>query len=179
MRQLALLVLLAACAPSDPSSPTPGEQDAGGIPGAPTTVDQLYKSGTRIQARTLKTADGAEFFEGWYDAERGEPCSFASSRDGKRRCMPAGAPAQAFADASCTRPVGVTFDCQPPEYVSLVELQSCGGPAKITLFESMGGYDGEVWAKSSSGCVASVRAPTLRYWLAGNEVPASSFEPTL
>lgn len=71
---------------------------------------RLYKSGTRIKAKVLKTADGAQAFMGWYDTELEMDCSFSPffrAEDGKIRCIPSVYPnaTSLFADSVCSKPL--------------------------------------------------------------------------
>jgi hypothetical protein len=69
---------------------------------------RLFKSGSRIKAKVLKTADGAQAFLGWYDTELDMDCQFSSyykAEDGKIRCIPSVYPSATniYADPECTK----------------------------------------------------------------------------
>lgn len=64
----------------------------------------LYKSGSRIKARVLRTADGAQAFVGWRDTQFDVNCIFAQAADLTTRCLPFGDAwvGAYFSDSSCS-----------------------------------------------------------------------------
>lgn len=93
-----------------------GRQDSVSLPDVATQPDpgntsnelRLYKSGSRIKAKVLKTADGAQGFAGWYDVELETDCYFRTTKDGKTRATPASAmyfveTPDYYSDSNCTK----------------------------------------------------------------------------
>jgi hypothetical protein len=114
--------------------------------GAPAQLP-AWKSGTRLRARLLKVADGAEaIVQGVFDKELGSGCGFVKADDGAMRCMPT-AVVPYYADAECKMPiVPMATGCAPETHVSrIADCQSSGfrvgakvTPAKTFAF-NLGG----------------------------------------
>lgn len=140
----------------------------------------LYQSGSRIKMKVLRTPDGAKTFQGNYDSQRGEDCSFTyPTADGVMRCLPSIATLSYFSDAACTVPIALTFACsQPPPYVATL-TQSCTnlfvyGPIHAAVPVSPTTYYG----KSGTACV-SLGTPSAQFaffGISGPEIPPTSFQ---
>lgn len=187
-----LVSIVAAC--SSPSSSSPasdsgpgggGGSDAGSGSGSSSGSDTMEqnRSGTRIKMQVLTTPDGAKQFQGWFDTQRNEPCSFAQSADGVTRCIPAVAASTLFADANCSTPA------------ALLLAPSTGCTSYITTSQSLSTtcpqmvHDGpifpatvvspmpKVFTKSGSLCVEStVSSAFVIAVVSGPEIPPSSFQ---
>lgn len=88
---------------SGPKSPVPNAM-----------ADEWYAPGSRLKIRYLEWSDGARQFAGWYDSERKEECTRASTPDGGTRCLPlsdsgsfAGSFAGRFSDPECTSRIAI------------------------------------------------------------------------
>lgn len=112
-----LSVLCIHCSINDAaniSPPASGRPDPGKpAPGTPTgEVSSNSVGGTRLKARYLRTADGAEFAQGIFDTKLGTACAPGIAADGRVRCLPSerylmNDPELHFADPSCqSAPLG-------------------------------------------------------------------------
>jgi len=120
-------VILAGCDtgeyfPGDESAGNDsGWQDSVSLPDVATQSDlgnttnelRLYKSGSRIKAKVLKTADGSQAFMGWYDTQLETDCvasPYYQTEDGKIRYIPSHNVSvsfnqQLFADSTCSKEI--------------------------------------------------------------------------
>lgn len=140
------------------------DQDTGSD--ASTNELRLYKSGSRIKAKVLKTSDGAQSFLGWYDTELSTDCIFWYStykaEDGKNRCLPRSAVVSSsnyYTDSNCSKPLwyaSVSETCAyGTEWISLNNgnaADKCTYP--LTVFQNPHQYSGSVlYSKETTGCV--------------------------
>ena len=106
-----------------------GNGGSGGDGGTPDTgQEELYDSGSRLQAVVEDGGEGAERLVHFYDNELDQSCSFAEDTDEAVRCLPAFVlPAVQYDDANCTNPVAVVSQCGPaiPQHVSAHVENEC------------------------------------------------------
>lgn len=137
--------------------------------------------GSRLKPRYRLGDDGAkEFLAGsWWDAQRGEECSFGPAADGKIRCLPAATDFRYYADASCTTPmVLLQGACTPPKYGLSTTDAACGLDPGASHIYSIGAATtpAMIYGKSGASCFAIGPASSdYQYYTVGAEVPASSF----
>lgn len=134
-----------------------------------------HGSGTRLRARYLVDADGARWFQGWFDRQRGEDCTW--SPGDAPRCLPASTVATRFRDAQCTQPVDlVPAFCPPPTFLRTTH-DVCAGAVDalwrvaaepVTLDEV---YD---WNATTGACTVSPW-PTGQYLVGEARVPLDQF----
>jgi hypothetical protein len=151
---------------------------------ADTTPGQT--GGTRLKAKILTFADGAQGFQGWFDSARNEDCYVTNASDGKQRCLPLNGLAYVsnvyFADAACTQRAfleQLTGGCTGgpiPKYAAEAN-QGCG-PGTFKYFPVTGlATLAQVYVKSGASCTAigSPAERSLRALAVGAEVPPSAF----
>src|SRR5262245_45947669 len=90
-----------------------GGPGSGGSGGTSSNQLDIYQSGSRIKMRVGTTPDGAKEFIGWRDTQRNENCSFFTSTDGMRRCLPVfdeptAGTGNSYSDMQCTMLVAGT-----------------------------------------------------------------------
>lgn len=141
----------------------------------------INRSGTRIKMKVLNTPDGAKVFQGSYDTQRNEDCSFASASDGVMRCLPVFRTDVAYAtylyaDAACTIPAAsVNQNCPPPSYIiSYVDPAACVSSIRYVI-QARGPEVPTGYSKSDTSCVVST-STGVRYYQVGAEIPPSSFQ---
>jgi hypothetical protein len=185
-------LVLVACEADTTDFPTPtadpvaSSSGTGGSGGATTSgtggegaSSVGWKSGTRLRAMTMDSADGARQFWAWWDSERNERCQYGTAADGETRCLPtARALALHWGDPGCaqTRLVAAQ-DCLAPEdyptYAVQLETVPCGQRTHIL---ALGGqWQSQVWTGSPSNCMSVPQDPNVTYYEVGAEVPGSSF----
>ncbi len=141
MRQIALLVGLvaagavvsSACVQKidtvPPGSGPGGNTGAGGggTGGQAPALEELYGSGSRLQAVYEDAGGGAERFLHFYDSELAQSCNFAQGADASPRCAPQRMATLSYTDASCTDPVVVVSSCEPalPAHISVQPEGAC------------------------------------------------------
>jgi hypothetical protein len=155
-----------------------GSLDAGG------NLD-LYRSGTRIKMKVLTSPDGAKVFQGNYDSQRGEDCSFQVAADGVTRCLPTAiagiaSPASFFDDASCTVPVALSFGCSSvPSYVAVpISPPTCPPVPGVRVYAAAV-RSGAVFFKASASaqCTQTTLSPDITtYRTSGAEIAPSEFQ---
>lgn len=148
-----------------------------------------WTSGSRIKARvtvtSTKTADGAmrseKYFGGWYDAMRDEVCSPSIAADGKTRCLPQASRTSTnyFADAACTVPAVMVYDCSAaaPKYLAVYAeagatcTTNTAGPQLFTV-----GAKQSIYYSKGTACNGPTNAgATIAIYPVATPVPASSF----
>ena len=136
-----------------------GWHDAVSLPDVATQPDlgnttnelRLYKSGSRIKAKVLKTADGAQAFAGFYDTELETDCWFTTASDGKTRCSPSyqvnvSTSNYFYSGSTCSRRIfwtGAYKACPPSlEWVVQMELagETCATYYKYTYYRNVEVY---------------------------------------
>jgi hypothetical protein len=139
----------------------------------------LYRSGTRIKMRMATTPDGAKIFQGNYDSQRGEDCSFRFAADGVMRCLPEAALLRSdfFEDSDCTVPIALSSSCAPaPRYVSAPIAASCPFQAGGAIFDAVPASS-SLFIKSGTTCAASGPVPgNATYRASGSEISPSVFQ---
>ena len=166
-----------ACGGDDEAAPLPIPDPPGASPSSP------YKSGSRIKAEVLRSADGAQQFNGWVDTQLNEKCSFTAATDGKVRCLPGGGFSSSgyYANATCTTPLVVVPDgCAVSKYTLLSQQlpNTCIFSPKnlYAVHLTAGAYSGPTYRKSGTLCQASaVESGDVAYSL-NPEIPASQFQ---
>lgn len=142
----------------------------------------LYKGGSRIKARVWRTADGAQQFAGWYDAQLAMNCGPLPDSVGQLRCLPATYMSlNLFGDESCSTLIGtIPFggSCTVGRIASVGDstrpLTEFGAyPTKV--FALTGDHVGDVFYKSSTTCGRTPRAANYSYCLVGTERALSEF----
>jgi hypothetical protein len=140
--------------------------------------------GSRLVPCFLTGEDESRQFVGWYDATRGESCSFALSGDGVLRCLPTDVvEANRFTDAACTLPMATVSARDKPRYLTTVQA---GGDLSrpLTVELGMRHYIYElgrriqpatVYLHSGAGCVRVTPDPAVSYVALGRSVPPASF----
>jgi hypothetical protein len=127
----------------------------------------------------LTTPDGAKVFQGNYDSQRGEACSFQRARDGVMRCLPE-APVlrpDIFEDSLCTIPIALSSSCAPaPKYVSAPISVDCPFQAGGAIHDAVLASN-SLFIKSGTNCVATAAFPGFaNYRASGPEISPSSFQ---
>jgi hypothetical protein len=164
------LVLVTGCA-------QPIVDADGGIVGS--SSGELFRSGSRIKAKTLVTSDGVKEFRGWYDTQLGEDCAFLTASDGRIRCLPGGAAASGFfTDAVCSTPAATALACSSPRWVLATEevgagCRSSGGVSvHITRLVSDAGV---IYQRTDAGCLRSTLPTGFVTYVVGLQVPPTEF----
>jgi hypothetical protein len=132
-----------------------------------------YRSGSRIQLKTVSSPDGARSLASWHDALLGVDCYFYTATDGATRCLPLsmGYLGTFFADSTCSTPLAYTGCGEAPAFGETT--QGCGGSA--TYYSLGAAYSGPAYARSGSTCTL-VAGPVLDpLYRVGAAVPASTF----
>lgn len=158
--------------------------DATSVPDADTTpVAAVCSStpGTRLTREFIEPAAGARQEFDIVDSELEEVCSFLVEADGSYTCYPESFESLIrFQDAACTSAiVGVSVGAVPKAFARARRLSdgACflgrhfrrvGMPSAVT-----GGQT--VFSQDTTGTCSQVTAPTRDYYLAGPELPISSF----
>jgi hypothetical protein len=136
----------------------------GGVPGANgATGDGIYKSGTRIKVKVLRSGDGAQVFAGLFDSQRQEDCVVRETTTGMR-CLPIGIATLStiyFTDETCSSSVpAVGIGSTAPKYWidwSAAGVVTAIGTAGAKLDSAFGGtpcsagppYGVDVYARGS------------------------------
>ncbi|HVJ17450.1 MAG TPA: hypothetical protein VM686_18615 [Polyangiaceae bacterium] len=155
-----------------------GSSGSGGETNAGMCMERTtnHASGTRIRGRFGVTAEGDRSWQGWYDSERQEECSFDWAGD-TQRCMPTAISAYQYMDAACSQLVAqqvVEEGCAAPAYLSTSQYANCMtemhlyelGPVvtPVSLYQLVGDV-----------CMPSPAAVTGTFVSAGAEVPLTAF----
>ncbi len=119
------------------------DQDSGNV----ANELRLYKSGSRIKAKVLTTADGSQAFLGWYDNELEMDCyvfDLYRTDDGKLRYLPASklqlpSTNNFFGDSNCKQKIhytGVLKECgMIPEWIAITTSpEPCNSQYRMTFY---------------------------------------------
>ncbi len=137
--------------------------------------------GTRLTREYIEPSAGARQEFDILDSELGEGCRFSIEGDGSYTCYPSDFETLVlFQDAACTSAiVGVTQGTTPKEFARARRLapggcylrqyyRRIGMPSAVATGQS-------VFRQDTSGTCSSLTAPARDYFLAGSELPISSF----
>src|SRR5690349_8500361 len=107
MRAFACVALVVACSPSTPTVVIDAARDT--VSDSGPDPDDGARSGTRLKLTWFEFTDGTRQFDGFYDAERKEPC-FISQRwtDGNAYCTPSAA-SVVYTNSTCTARVAASY----------------------------------------------------------------------
>lgn len=139
-------------------------------------------SGSRIKAKYLTSSDGAKQFQGWYDSDRQEDCSFQLARDGSTRCMPSGySYGTLYSDTGCSQRLTLMLKAScgsaAPKYVWLSDATVC--PATMVLFAVGPVFSGASLYTGKPGACTTVAAANYAsvydIYGIGAEIALSSF----
>lgn len=193
----AALLALTSCAQGDTSGGADGKGGSAGSSGAagatggqgeagpagpagPAGASAAPKAGSRLKVRTT-TYRGADGFEqpsfSVIDAERdNEECSVGIvAADGVTRCLPLSSSALAsyFADAACSKPVGLAAPTlAAPRYV--YATTNVSGALRYALFAASP-HAGPLYGGTPANCFTTTPVPGYTTHLAGVEIAPSSF----
>ncbi len=187
-----LLGVVMACGPANAvggDAAGDGRVDSGGSDSGPDSGGggdsvEPNRSGSRIKMKMLSSGDGAKVFQGNYDSQRGEDCSFQVAADGMTRCLPTpmvtiDSPSL-FQDAACSVPVAIWFTCVPaPRYISMAISSSCPPVPGVRVFPALlAAPTNTLFSRSGAQCVQSTLDPATfsAYRISGAEIPPSSFQ---
>ncbi len=136
-------------------------------------------AGTRLVPLFLTAEDEARQFVGWYDAARGETCSFALSGDGVLRCLPTDVvEANLFADASCTLAIAAVSTRAMPRYLTAVQarpLTAQWGAGRYVYELGRHVQPAAVYLHSGANCARTIADSAATYLALGRVVPPGSF----
>ncbi|WP_394830173.1 hypothetical protein LVJ94_27065 [Pendulispora rubella] len=157
-----------------------GSEGGGGDAGADGggVAQPSYQDGPRLKARTVRTADGAHGFYGWYDAQLDIDCFAGNASDGSSRCVPWGGlgATNRYSDSSCNTLLAVG-GCEHgalPKYAGVFGSGCNAGPS----YHAVGSrYTGTVYYSSGADCevTASPSQPNWNYYSMGAETAPASF----
>ncbi len=136
----------------------------------------------RLKPTYNTSADGACWFQGWYDAEHDVACEFALTTDGSHRCVPRERPlTRAYTDASCTVPVAYYVACSAevaPKLVSVIVDQDCT-ETTVEVRPLVASLEGAalppLWTASGAGCQVFTPSPASTYHQFGDPLPPETF----
>jgi hypothetical protein len=180
---LLLLLAVCACGTSDGSDITDDAGGDGSGSGSGSGGLGVNQSGTRIKMKVLSSPDGAKVFQGSFDSQRNEDCSFQRAADGMMRCLPtsvAGDFGSYYGDAACSVPVALWqfASCSPPTYVAVyaASAQCPTSPTGGTGIYARGTTYSSYYVKSGATCSGPNTIPGYTFFGRGTEVQASSFQ---
>jgi hypothetical protein len=176
-----LVLALCACGTSDGTETT---DDAGGTgSGSGSGGLGVNQSGTRIKMKVLSSPDGAKVFQGSFDSQRNEDCSFQRAADGMTRCLPTSVAydyGSYYGDAACSVPVALWqfASCSPPSYVAVyaASAQCPTNPSGGIAIYVRGTTYNSYYTKSGATCSGPTMIPGYTFFGRGAEVQASSFQ---
>jgi hypothetical protein len=160
--------------------------NGGAAPSACMSRATNHIAGTRIKYHVLRTAEGDEAYDGFYDSMSGEDCSEALAGDGKMRCVPSSRfrTTAYYTDAACTDPVYLQSDptCGAAKYLELNDdSEPCQGHVQHYLAGAA--YTGPVFQFTTSGgaCAPSIDAnlPLVRKGALIDPTTFAEFEPAV
>lgn len=172
---------------------TVGEPGPGGPPG-PSDGDGArtdHTSGTRLRVRYVAGSDGSRVFEGFFDTQRQENCTFNSrlvrAGDGTIRCLPSERLTYQsnfyFQDPSCLQRIAAALKTEcPPVYAASYSTDRC--PLTMTVYRLDAPFalpEGGTlyYLNSSAQCVAypgtSFLVQSNDLYVVGGEIFPSNF----
>jgi len=177
-----------------------GRQDSVSLPDVATQPDpgntsnelRLYKSGSRIKAKVLKTADGSQAFMGWYDTELETDCyayDYYRAEDGKIRYLPTDRVQvdpnnNYYADGACKQRIYLTSlkkDCVTAAKWTAVmtPATSCNSQWHLAFFQDNQKYSGSSVYERDSDNVCKLASDYLNSYFflssLGHKVDPSIF----
>ncbi len=179
-----ILFAMAQLACGSEATVGPGSPDARSMADAasvPEATPCQSRAGTRLTRRYLGPALGARQELQIIDTEFDQACVFKLEQDGSYTCYPAQTGgALYFEDASCASPiVGVALGSTPKiftEYSRFGDTACFLGSYYRRIGVSSAVIGGQsAFTQDSSGACVSATTPSLDYYLAGPELPISSF----
>jgi hypothetical protein len=166
--------------PIGDAGPDGAGDGGGGVDAAPPGE---YRSGSRLRARILVTADGQRDFQGFVDSQLGAGCWFSRAADGEERCLPseAGSGGWYFLDAACSADQAVAAqwgDCPPgpPTTIHVSDSSTCppvtrvhrtGAAVVPTMLYFRDPFDGM--------CKVQTPSADAVYYRVGTEIPATDY----
>lgn len=141
----------------------------------------LSEPGTRLTREFIEPATGATQEFDILDSEIGEPCAFSVEADGSYSCYPSDFGGQIFfQDAGCTTAIVAVGLGSEPKTFARARRFSDGGCFLAKHFRRIGlpsavigGQD--VFRQDTSGTCVAATSPNRDFYLAGAELPISSF----
>ncbi len=156
-----------------PDSAEPPPAGDAGID-ADATAGSLPRRGSRLAPRYEKSADGYRNEVGIFDTKLNVPCTPGIAADGMLRCLPVGGniDSSRFADAACTKRLGMTSQCTPPVFAQhhVGGVDPCEN--RIHIHRVSSAFTGSIYALSGGTCGSGAPPPpgNILLELAG-EVP--------
>lgn len=136
---------------------------------------EVYKSGTRLRARRVVSADGAEQFVGFRDLDLNIDC-FIQKFEGQTLCLPSmlGIQDGPFSDAGCSAPTAIAsaLSCLDSEWTHARTYN----PGCTNSIHFVGSKLPTIYQGTPGNCVEAALNPGLEYYSVGAIVGLSTFQ---
>ena len=143
-------------------------------------------SGSRLKVKYLAGEDGSGLIVGMFDSQLQTDCYFYPAGDGVTRCLPVTQATLVYADAACTKQIGLMWayaGCAitAPKYTAEAKGVVCGTSSQLSIrpvVSELSPQPSVYYNKTSSGsCASQSLSPTIvyKFFDLGAELPPSSF----
>lgn len=171
-----------ATAPGTSGSTAGGDAGSRDVLAVPDARAEPQTSGTRLKARWLVGDDGSRQFSAWWDSKLGIECVYQDGGDGKRYCLPIGAPSTEYGEGGVKTPTGAPLAvvgkaaCYDRKFVVTINRSTTGCIVAARVWMTGNAWNGPAMAQGGSISYDANKAPSqLYFYELGDPVPLSTF----